>query len=179
MAISENQQAQQQSPYQIAMDFTIHLAKVYDDLTGSRSELKELPPTILADGTKIPNLAQISIHDPNSKRICSNDAARKIVHSIRNILNQHNSFADLTRDDIARIAGDSARQAIVPIMASPQTYEVTSLSDLEAEGLALFDIFFIFMTGLKDAGIRKAAGQMYTVSVTHTDREDNNSKVIK
>jgi hypothetical protein len=178
MAISENQQQQQQSPYQIAMDFNIHLAKVYDDLTGSISKLEELPPTVLADGTRIPNLVQISKRDPNSKRICSEDAARKIVHSIRNILNQHNSFADLTRDDIARIAGDSARQAIVPIMASPQTYEVSSLSDLEAEGLGLFDIFFIFMTGLKDAGIRKAAGQMYTVSVTHTDREDN-QKVIK
>lgn len=161
----------QQSPFQIAMDFAMFEAKIWDELTGSISVIKQEGEVTGPDGTKYPNLIQVKEHDPSAVPICNENGARRVQHQIRLIMNQNNAFADLSKDAISQIAENACKQAFSPMFANRQEYGITDLNKLETEGLAIYDTLYIFLTSLAAGGVRNAAISLYQVKVE--SKEDN------
>ena len=158
------------NPWQLAMDFASFQANIYDDLTGSRSQIVQKGTIKAADGTEYPNLVQITERDPTAIPVCNDNGARRVLHQIRLIMNAHNSFATLSRDEIPEIAENTVAQAIDVMMANTEEYGVTDLNKLETEGLSLFDTFYIFLTTLKDGGASKVAMNLYQIRVESKDQ---------
>lgn len=156
---------QRPNPSQIAMDFAVHFANIYDELTGSVSLIEERGTIKMADGREIPNLVQVSVKDPTAIPITNDNGARRIVHGVRLVMNPHSALGELSKDEIAYITGNSIRELGVIMIANQIEYGVTSTSKLEAEMLALFDAIYIFLTGLKNAGFRGWLGGMYQIKV--------------
>lgn len=153
------------SPFNVTMDFALLLANIWDDLTGSRSVIEERGKIRGPDGTEYPNLVQITERDENATSICNEIGAKRVLHQLRLVMNQNNSFADLTRDEIPDIAANACRQAFTVMFANPVEYGVTDLNKLESEGLSLFDTIYVFLTSLKDAGVRKLAIETHQIKM--------------
>jgi hypothetical protein len=154
-----------QSPYDVAMNFATFFANIYDEFTGSTSTIEERGKVKMPDGAEYPNLVQVSRKNPGVIPICGDTGAQYLIHHVRLILNQHNSVGELERDEIAEIAGNAVTEPIDIMMFNRKEYGVVNLEKLEAEGLSLFDSLYIFLTGLKNAGIRGWAGGMYQIKV--------------
>lgn len=153
------------SPWQLAMDFAQFQTKIYDNLTGSRSVIEERGKIHLSDGSEYPNLVQVTEKDPTAIPICNNSGANRVVHQISLLMNPHNSFANLKNDEIAEIVENSCMQAFGPMFANPAEYGITNLNKLEAEGLSMFDMLYIFLTQLRDGGAQKVALGLYQIKV--------------
>jgi hypothetical protein len=153
------------NPWQLAMDFAQFKAKIYDDLTGSKSEIVQQGTFKAPDGSEYPNLIQVTRKDPTAIPVCNDNGARRVIHQIDLIMNPHTSFAELSRDEIPDIAENSIGQAIDVMMANTQEYGVTDLNKLESEGLSLFDTFYIFLTTLKNGGAKVVAMSLYQIKV--------------
>ena len=162
--------ARGQSPYDVAMNFATFFANIYDEFTGCTSTIEERGRMKMPDGSEYPNLVQVSTKNPGVIPICNETGAQYLIHHIRLILNQHNSVGELERDEIAEIAGNAVTEPIDIMMFNRKEYGVTNLEKLEAEGLSLFDSLYIFLTGLKGAGIRGWAGGMYQIKVENKDQ---------
>lgn len=153
------------SPGQIVMSFAEHFASIYDELTGSISKIKQVGVTKLPDGTEVPNLVQESVRDPNATPICNETGARKIVHALRLVMNEHSMMGDLTNDEIAVVAGNTIRQLGSPMLANMQEYGITDSHKFTAEALGLFDALYIFLTSLRSGGVRGWLGDIYQIKV--------------
>lgn len=151
------------------MNFAQFQAQIWDDLTGSRSTIEQRGTIKMADGTEYPNLVQVTERDPDAIAVCNGNGARRVLHQLRLLMNPHNSFADLSKDEIAQIAESAASLPIVIMMANQAEYGVTDLNKLEAEGLGLFDSIYIFLTTLKEGGAKKVAMSLYQVKVESKD----------
>lgn len=149
---------------QTAMDFAQLYASIYDDLTASKSEIVQRG-TIKQGEIEYPNLVQVSERDPEAIPICSHTGAMFLLHHIRLKLNRHTALGDLSRDEIAEIAGNSVMEPIDTMIFNQREYGIQNFEKLEAEGLSLFDTIYTFLTGLKNAGIRGWTGSMYQIRV--------------
>ena len=161
--------AESLNPSQITLNFAGHFASIYDELTGSISEIRQEGTIKLPDGREVPNLMQVSVKDPDAIPITNSNGARRILHGIRLILNPHSAIGALSKDEIATICGNTIREMGVVMFANPIEYGVQSTSKLESEMLEIFDSVYIFLTSLKDAGFRGWVGGMYQVKVVGRD----------
>lgn len=153
------------SPWQMAMDFAQFRARIWDDLTGSKSRIEERGKIRMSDGTEYPNLVQVTEQDPYAIPVCNDNGGRRVLHQLDLIMNPHTSFANLSRDEIAEIAENSCRQAFGPMFANLAEYGITNMNKLEAEGLSMFDTLYIFLTTLKDGGAKNVALGLYQIKV--------------
>ena len=90
----------------------------------------------------------------------------RIIHQITLLMNPHNSFADLKTDTIAEITENACMQAFGPMFANLAEYGITNMNKLEAEGLSIFDMLYIFLSQLKDGGAKNVALGLYQIKVT-------------
>ena len=162
--------AENPNPSQTTMNFAIHFASIYDELTGSISEIEERGMMKLADGREVPNLVQVVRRDPSASPITNDNGARRVIHGMRLLMNPHNFIGKLNNDQIATITGNSIREIGVVMLSNKIEYGITSTSKLEAEMLELFDSTYTWLTGLLDGGNRDFIAQMYQIKVE--TRED-------
>ena len=165
----------------MAMDFAQFQAKIWDDLTGSRSVVvaDEKNKVTLSDGSEYPSLVQITERDPDAIPICNGNGARRIIHQITLLMNPHNSFADLKTDTIAEITENACMQAFGPMLANLAEYGITNMNKLEAEGLSIFDMLYIFLSQLKDGGAKNVALGLYQIKVeSRTEAEQKKQGLI-
>jgi hypothetical protein len=151
------------------MDFASFLANIYDGLTGSTSVVEQHGTQTLPDGTVIPNLVVVAKKNPNVNPICGETGALYILHHIQLVMNRHTALGELGKDEIAQIAGETIMRAVDTMMFNMAEYGVRDTTKLEAEGLNLEQTLYIYLTGLKEGGIRTWIGGMNTVSVVRTE----------
>ena len=147
------------------MDFAIFFANIWDELTGSTSVIEQRGEIRYADGTVVPNLVQVSTKNEDVIPICNETGAQYLTHHIRLIFNKHTALGELGRDEIADIAGDAIMAPINTMMFNSMEYGIVNLEKLETEGLGLWDSLYIFLTGLKGAGVRNLTRDVYTIKV--------------
>ena len=147
----------QQNPVLVLLDYENFLKQVYDDCTANRSEIKTMKDENgkeLKDAAGLPIIIVESTPDPNAHPLCNIEGGRKLIGSLRLIMNRQNSFADLEQDEIVDIGADSVRQPINMMMFHETKYGVSSLSELETFGLQLVNSVYVYLNGLKKGGVR-------------------------
>lgn len=148
------------------LDFEKHLANIYDEFTANVStvqvKLDESNKPML-DGFGNPIVEVVSKPRAYSHPICNDEGGQMLVHNLRLVMNRHNAFADLDRDEIAQIARDAIMQPIDTMMFNAAMFGVTDLSRLETEGLALFDSVYLYLSQLKLGEFKKAVQNILTV----------------
>lgn len=162
--------AENPNPSQTTMNFAIHFANIYDELTGSISEIEERGTIKLADGREMPNLVQVSRRDLTASPITNDNGARRIIHGMRLLMNPHNFLGKLNNDQIAVITGNSIREIGIIMLTNKIEYGITSSSKLEAEMLELFDSTYTFLTGLIEGGNRQFLESIYQIKVETRDQ---------
>ena len=141
-------------PFRFTLSFHQFLVDVYDGFTGRKSTMSRKKET-LPDGSTRDVLVIESVVNEAAVPLCNDTGGDFLVRHLRYIYNQHVALGELNQNEIAELAETTIGQPIDIMMFYPQDYGVANLAKLDAEGLALYNSLYTYLTSLKDAGLRK------------------------
>lgn len=160
-----------EDPFKFSLSFKIYLIELRDELCGRRTVRKE-EKRQLPDGSEGTEVTLVSEVDEDAHPLFNDAGANAVVHKLRMYMNQHTALGDLNRDEIAEITGNAIKSAFQPIFYWREKYGVTNVAELESEGLALWDSLYIFLTSLKEGGLRAFGTGILSINWVTKPREE-------
>ncbi len=142
-------------PMKYALEYETYLASVFYAFTGREANLRKLD-----NGQYVVEYSAVA----DAMAVVNDRGGKFIVSQLRLQMNKHSAFGDLSRDEIADMAGNVIKATINPIIVWKQNFEVSSLSELESVGLNLFESVYTFYTSLKLGGLKEFNKATITVA---------------
>lgn len=150
--------------YRLALMFEDHLAKIYDALTGYKSELKQDKE----DPSKFYLLRERNLL---VKPLCNESGGDYIVGELRTmVFNRHTAMADLNQDEIANITAHCKGPFIMVVFYSKK-YGVEDKALILNAGLDADTGIYTYLTSLRGGAMREFGKQILTVNVVQRPQE--------